>query len=206
MLVAAGGADHAVGGDDLDRAQIVAAQTVGPHHLAQPAAEGQPGHARDRDLAAGGGKPVRLGGPVDLPPGGAGLDTGGAGGGVDLHAAHRRQVDHQAVVADGAAGHLVAAAPDAEDRSVPAGDAHGLDDVGHVGAAGDHGRVAVDEPVPHPAGVVVPGMPAVDDLAAQPARDGIDQAARSSVVVACWSASVVVVMASHHRRPALARL
>ena len=87
--------------------------------------------------------------------------------GVDVHGPHGRQVDDQAVVAHGAAGDLVAAAADAHDGAVVAGDSHRLDDVGHVGAAGDHRRVAVDQPVPHPAAFVVAGVVAVDDLAAQ---------------------------------------
>ena len=167
VLIAAGGADHAIGGDDLDRAQVVAAQAVGPHHRPQPAAEGQPGDAGDRHLAAGRGQPVDLGGSVDLAPGGAGLHVGGAGGRVDVHGPHGGQVDDQAVVADGAAGHLVAAAADAHHGTVVAGDSYRLDDVGHVGAAGDHRGVAIDQPVPDPAGLVVGGMVAVDDLAAQ---------------------------------------
>ena len=167
VLVATGGADHAVGGDDLDGAQVVATETVGAHHHAQPAAQGEPGDTGDGHLPTGGGQPVDLGGAVDLPPGGAGLYVRGAGGGVDVHGLHGRQIDDQAVVADRAAGDLVAAAADAGDGAMVAGDSDRLDDVGDVGAAGDHGRVAVDQPVPHPSGFVIAGVVAVDDLAAQ---------------------------------------
>ena len=167
VLVAAGGADHAVGGDDLDRAQVVAAEAVGAHHHAESAAEGEAGDAGDRHLSAGGGQPVDLGGPVDLAPGGAGLHAGGSGGGVDVDGPHRGEVDDQAVVADGAAGHLVAATADGRDGAMVPCDSYGLDDVGHVGAARDDGGVAVDQPVPDPTGLVVGGVITVDDLAAE---------------------------------------
>ena len=120
VLVAAGGADHAVGGDDLDRAQVVAAETVGAHHHAEPAAEGEAGHTGDRHLAAGGGQPMDLGGAVDLAPGGARLNVGGSGGGVDVYGPHGGQVDDQPVVAHGAARHLVAATADARDGAMVA--------------------------------------------------------------------------------------
>ena len=167
VLIAAGGADHAVGGDDLDRAQVVAAEAVGAHHHAESTAEGEAGHAGDRHLSAGGGQPVDLRGAVDLAPGGAGLNAGGSGGGVDVDGPHGGEVDDQAVVADGAARHLVAATADARDGAMVPCDSYGLDDVGHVGAASDDGGVAVDQPVPDPTGLVVGGVITVDDLAAE---------------------------------------
>ena len=88
---------------------------------AHAAAEGQPGDAGLGDLAAGHDQTVPLGGGVDVGPAGAGPDAGGAARRVDGHRGHRRQVDHQAVVADGAPGDLVPAAPDAHRRPVGPG-------------------------------------------------------------------------------------
>jgi hypothetical protein len=42
VFVATGGADHAIRGDDLDRAKVVAAEAEGPHGGADAAAQGEP--------------------------------------------------------------------------------------------------------------------------------------------------------------------
>ena len=84
-------------------------------------------------------------------------------------------------------------------RTVVAGDPYRLDDVGHVRAAGDHGGVSIDEPVPDPAGLVVAGMVAVDDLAAQAG----DAARRSSPArPAMSSCSCLGLVSCGHCRPA----
>ena len=164
VLLAAGSADRAVGGDDLDGSQVVAAQAVGPHQHAHAAAEGETRDPGLGHLTPGRDEPEELGRAVDVAPGRAGLGADGAGGGVDVDGLHLREVDDQAVVTHGAAGHLVASAADADHRVVLAGDLDDLDDVSGVGAARDHRRVAIDQPVPHPPCRVVVGVAPVRSL------------------------------------------
>ena len=67
VLVAAGGADLAVGGDDLDREQVVDRPAEAARQIAEAAAERQ---ARDADLreeAQRRGEAVALRGVVDVP-------------------------------------------------------------------------------------------------------------------------------------------
>ena len=73
------------------------------------------------DDAAGGRQAERLRLAVELAPGDAALGARRPPRRVDAHALHRRQVDHQAAVADGVAGDVVAAAADRR----PAGRARG---------------------------------------------------------------------------------
>ena len=87
--------------------------------------------------------------------------------GVEAHRAHRRQVDHEAVVDDGGAGDVVAAAADGERQRVLGGEADGRGDVAGVGAARDQGGALVDHAVPHPARAVVVGVLGGDDVAGQ---------------------------------------
>ena len=167
MLGRADVPDDTVGGDDLDRTQGVAAQAERALQRAHAAAEGEPGDAGLGDLAAGHHQTVPLGGGVDVGPPGARADPGGARPGIDGHGRHVRQVDDQAVLAHRAPGDLVAAAPDAHGWSVGAGHGDGGHDVGSGRAAGDHDRASVDESVPHPAGLLVAVVGAVDDVAGQ---------------------------------------
>ena len=167
VLVAAGGAHHPLGGHDLDGAQVVAAEPVGAHHHAEPAAEGEASDAGGRHLAAGGGEAVDLRGPIDIAPSCAGLDPRRAARRVDLHRRHGRQVDHEPVVAHATACHLMAATPDAHHGPEPASDPDRLDHIGDIRAAGDHRRMPVDQPVPHPPGTVVVDVVTADHLTAQ---------------------------------------
>ena len=73
--------------------------------------------------AGGGDDPARrrqaelVRGPVDLAPGAAAADAHRARRRVDLDVAQRREVDHDAVVADAEAAAVVAAAAHGERRS-----------------------------------------------------------------------------------------
>ena len=67
VLGAAGGADHAVGGDELEQAEVVAAQAVGAHQQSHAAPKGKPGDAGGRHLPARGGQAEQLGLAVQLP-------------------------------------------------------------------------------------------------------------------------------------------
>ena len=67
----AGADDRAVGEDDFAPMRLSQARPCRAHQVAQPATEGQPGDPGHRDRAAGGRQPVRLGGGVEVSPGGA---------------------------------------------------------------------------------------------------------------------------------------
>ena len=58
----------ALGGDQVDRAQVVDGQPVPAHQVAEAAAERQPADPDVADRPAGGGQPVPLGGEVQLRP------------------------------------------------------------------------------------------------------------------------------------------
>ena len=118
-----------VGGDQVGRDQVVAGQAVLAHQPADAAAEREPGDAGGGDEAAGRGQAEGLGLGVELAPGEAALGPHGARLGVDPDALHRREVDHQAAVAGGVAGHVVAAAAHGDGQALAAGEADRGDDV-----------------------------------------------------------------------------
>ena len=122
----------AVGEDDLGGDEVVDGHAVAPALVGDTAAERQPGHAGLGDDPARSGEAQRRGDPVDVGPRRAALHVHGAAGGVDAHAAHRGQVDHEPVVDDGGAGDVVPAAADGERQSVLGGEAHGGRDVVRV--------------------------------------------------------------------------
>ena len=66
VLVAVGGADLAVGGDDLDLLEVVDRPAEAARQVAEPAAEGQAGDADLGDEAEHGRQPVLLRRPVDV--------------------------------------------------------------------------------------------------------------------------------------------
>ena len=80
VLVRGGAHDLAVRGHQLDRQQVVAGQAVLALEPARAAAQGQPGHAGAGHASTGGGEPVRLGGAVDVGPGGAARRRGRSAG------------------------------------------------------------------------------------------------------------------------------
>lgn len=142
-------AHRAVRRDDPERADAVAAQAERPHHETEAATERETGDPAGRDLPARCGQSAQLGIAVELTPGHARLGPRGAGGGIDVHALHVRQVDHQSVVAHPAARHLVPATADADRGTVLARGPYRLDHVRRTGALGDERGAAVDQPVPH---------------------------------------------------------
>jgi uncharacterized OsmC-like protein len=117
------------------------------HQPAEPAAECQPADAGGRDRAAGRRETVQRGRAVEVGPERAAVRAGGLRRRVDVDASHRRQVDHQRVVLDGAAGDVVAAAANRDVETRSAREVHGVDDVCCVGAAGDRRGAAVDHRV-----------------------------------------------------------
>jgi hypothetical protein len=102
----------AVGEDDLGGDEAVDRHLVAPALVGDAAAQRKARHAGLGHHAARSRKPKRRGDAIDVGPRGAALHVDRATGGVDADAAHRRKVDHKAVVDDGGARHVVPAAAD----------------------------------------------------------------------------------------------
>ena len=111
-------------------------------------------------------------GVVDVAGGAAGLHPDGPRRRVDADPAHRRQVDHQAVVDATEPGAVVAAAADGDGQAVLAPEVHRRDDVGDVGAAGDQPRPEVDHAVVERARRVEAGIAGGEHVAAQGRPEG----------------------------------
>ena len=165
----------AVGVDELDGQQVVGREAVLRHQPAEPAAEREPGDARRRDRAAGDGEPVLGRGAVELRPRETALGPHCAGLRVDLGALHLGEVDHHRVVGDRAAGHVVAAAADADVEPGGACEAHAGSHVGRASAADDHGRRPVDEAVVDPARRVVAVVRGAQDTPGDAAGEVVEE-------------------------------
>ena len=126
---AVGGADLAVGGDDLDLLEVVDGPAEAAHQVAEAAAQGQAGDADLGDEPEHGREPVLLGRLVDVGEQAPGSDVREPGVGVDGDLAHAGHVEGQAALGDGGAGDVVAAALDAEQQAVVAGEPDGRGDV-----------------------------------------------------------------------------
>ena len=116
--------------------------------------------------------PVGLRLVIDVGPDGSRADRRPVGDGIDAHAAHLRDVDHDAAVAGREAGDAVAAAAHGDRQVVAAGEADRGDHVGWAGAPHDEcGPAAVVGTVPDPARLLVAVLAGGEDLAA----DGFPQ-------------------------------
>ena len=185
MLVVARRPDLAVGGDDLDRTEVVAAEPEGAHRRAEAAAQCESRHSCGRHLAAGRRQAELLSRAVDVSPRRPGSDPSRPGVGVDLHRVHGRQVDYQPVVAHGTACDLVAAAADAQHGAQLASDSNRVDDVLDVGTASDRCGVPVDQPVPDASDIVIGRVRGVDNLTPKRRSDLLDQRPPSLRVLLC---------------------
>ncbi len=132
------------------------------------AAQREPGDAGGRVDAGGHGKAVRLGRRVDVGEQRAGLDTGGAGSGVDRDMLHGREIEHQPAVADGIPADIVAAALDRGEQPMLGGKADRAGDIGGGPAAHDEARPAVDHGVPDGPRLVIAGIAGGDGIAVEP--------------------------------------
>ena len=141
-------------------------EPVRPSEIPQSAAERDAGDAGRRDDAAGRREAERLRLVVEVAPRRAPLDARRFRVRVDAHRVHRRQVDHQPVVADGRARDVVPAAHDREPKIAIAGEIDGREHVGCARTPRDDRRLLVDHRVPHRACLVVPLAVRLEDLAA----------------------------------------
>ena len=174
ILVLACPQHPAVRGHELDREQVVDRQTELALQTAHPAAEREAGHPGVGDDADRADEPVRLRGVVELGEQRAAAHAGSAPLGIDVGAAHAREVDHDAVVARREAGDAVAAAPNGDDELLLTGEAEGCDDVVGAGRPHDQRRPTVDHAVPDCARSVVAGVVGAHDLA----RESVGQLAQ----------------------------
>jgi hypothetical protein len=168
----------AIGGDELRRDEVVAGEAVLALQPAGAAAEREPADAGGGHAAARGGEAVRLGGAVDLRPGGAAADAGDAGGRVHLDVAHRPHVEHEPVVDEREAGHGVPAGAHRHRQALLAGEGERGDDVVGGRAAGDQAGPALDHRVEQGAGVLVGGGPGLVQVAPQPEAELLDGGGR----------------------------
>jgi hypothetical protein len=168
--VLAGGHERPVGQDHVGSQQVVRGQAKAPGQVADAAAEREPGHARGRDEAGGGGHAEGHGRMVDISPGASGVGPDRVRCGADGGAAQQRQVDDQRVIPYSEACGVVAAAPDGQLDAVLAAEPDTGDDVGHVPAARDRGRALVGHGVVDDAGRIVARFARRDHLAAQCGR------------------------------------
>ena len=164
-----------VGGDDVDRQQIVDREPILPPEMADAPVQGQSADARGGDHAARNRQAMKLRLPVAVAPGCAALCADDSGGRIDVHAAHLRQVDHQAVVVDGVTGDVVAAALDRQGELVLAGEVDRVDDVRRARALDDHRRPSVDQPVPDRPRLVVAVLSGPQNPSADPRDEGVDR-------------------------------
>ncbi len=126
-----------VGGHHVGGEQVVDSGAVLAHQPADAAAEGEAGDAGVGDDPADRREPEELRLAVELAPEHAGLGARGARRGVDSDPLHRREVDHEAAVADGVTADVVAAAADGDEQVMLAREADRGEDVGDAGAAGE---------------------------------------------------------------------
>ena len=140
--------DVALGGDHLGLHEIVDGEPVFTHQPADAAAETEATDAGVADDAARRGQTVCLCLVVDVAPQGAALDECRALERIDDNGAHRREVDHDAVVANRGAGHIVAPASHGDLEVAVAGEPHRCGHISGATAAGDQSRTPIDRAVP----------------------------------------------------------
>ena len=147
--------DLALGGHHLGLHEVVNGEPVLAHQPANAAAQADAGDAGVADDAASRGKTVGLCLVVDVPPQGTALDDSLALDGINRDGAHRRQVDHDSVVAHRCSGHVVTTPSNGDLEVAVAGEADCRGDVGSATAAGDQSWSSVYGAVPQGACAVV---------------------------------------------------
>src|SRR5579862_3960827 len=97
-----------------------------------------------------------------------------ARGGIDMHASHGCEVDHEPSVAYGLARETVAATAHRDEQIVRFGKRHGLRHIRRTDAACDERGLTVEGAVPDLARLVVTGLPGKQELAAQRSLQVLD--------------------------------
>ena len=175
VVVRTGLHHRAVGGHHLGGEQVVAGQAVGPHEVADAAAEREAAEPGGRDQAAGGGQAMRLCGGVEPGPLRPAAGGGSTCRGIHLDGVHRRQVDDDAVVARRESGDAVRAAAHGDRQAFAGGEAHGAHHVGGPGGSHHHRRALVDRAVPDVASFLVRVVARPDQRAVELALQLVDR-------------------------------
>src|SRR5262249_5176662 len=103
---------------------------------------------------------LRLG--IDIAPDCAALHPGAPRMRIHAYRSHRREVEHNAALADRVAGHVVATAANGDCPVALAGESDCFDHIAGVTAADDQRRAPIDHGVPYRAGTVVDGIAGLD--------------------------------------------
>src|SRR6266545_961137 len=107
----------------------------------------QPGDAGGGDNATGNRQPEGLRLAVDIPPGRPTLHAHSPSAGIDPHATHRRQIQHQPVIADAVTGDAMPPGAHRRQQLLLAGQVDRVDDVGGARALHDQARTAIHPPI-----------------------------------------------------------
>lgn len=167
MLIGAGGNEVAGRGDNIGGDEVVTSQAVHSGEIAEATSESEAGDSGCGDGASRGCQSEGLRFMIVLAPQHPALGTGTTRARVDPNRFHRREVDHQAVVAYGGPCHIVTAAPDCDRQAVCLGKPNRGLDVGNARDFDDGERTFVDHCIPDLARLIVSLTTAHQDLAAE---------------------------------------
>ena len=169
---------------ELKGDEVVAGEAVLAGEPADPAAERQAGHPGLGHDPGRDDQPVRRGRGVDVAEPAAAARVHQPGRRIDGDLAQPGQVDGQAAVRHGLAGHVVTAAADRRRQAVLAGHVDRGHHVLGAGAAQDQAGPPVDHGVPDQPGPLVVGVVRADDLARERAGELLGDA-QSQLLVNC---------------------
>src|SRR5829696_2094816 len=119
FVVLAGPYRVALGGDELERHQIVERKTVLPHQPTQTAAEGEPCNSGARHDTPGNCQAVSLRLAIEFAPCDAALRAHPSLLRLDANLLHRCQVDYHAAINRGTSRHVVATSADRHFETEP---------------------------------------------------------------------------------------
>ena len=201
--------DAAVSGDHFSANEVVRRQAGQAREPAEAAAERQSSDAGPTDEATGDRQPMRLGSGIELAPCRAPSALGAARVGIDTHHFHRSQVDHQPIVAERAAGIVVAAPANRHHEVLLPSEVQGGSDVSAARTAGDDSRPSRAGRVPDVDGFVVTRLAGLRDSAADIRAQLVDHARRDvrhiGLLGAGWATRFCEITFREHQPQSAAR-
>ena len=150
-------------GDDAGGHEVVGSESEFAAQPAESTAEGETGDSGRGINSGRRGEAMCLGRAIHIAQRCSRLDVSPAGRRVHPNFLHGGKVNHQAAVAHGVTGDVVAAATNGDDELVFAGILDGVHHVGLGAATHDERRLAVNHAVPDRAGFVVAGVARQND-------------------------------------------